>query len=75
MDVQAKFLVTDKVVLLGSMNFNKKGLKSSISHELVFITRDKAFIRDLTERFLWWELAEEIENLQKLAKVMPLCPQ
>lgn len=66
MDVHAKFLVTDKIALLGSMNFNEKGLKSSISHELVFITRDQAFIEDLTERFLWWwELAEEIENLQK----------
>lgn len=72
MDVHAKFLVTDKVALLGSMNFNEKGLKSSISHELVFITRDQAFIKDLTKRFLWWwELAEEIENLQKLAEVIP----
>jgi len=67
LDIHAKFLVTDSVAILGSMNFNSAGLKRAISHELLFITKDRRFIRDLTERFLWWwDLAGEIDQIKSM---------
>jgi len=51
--------------MLGSMNFNMRGLSSAISHEVLFITEDEKFVKDLTDRFLWWwDLAGEIEEIR-----------
>jgi len=59
MDIHAKLIITDKLVAVGSINFNqmnlgfipKKGFLRG-NTEVIYITRDKKIIKDAREKFL-----------------------
>lgn len=64
LDIHAKIMITDKVCILGSMNFNEYGFQRCYSIEIVMIIEDKDFIKDRIDQFLWWwDLASDIEKI------------
>jgi len=72
LDIHAKLMVSDQACILGSMNFNKYGFSRSITHELILIIQDKAFVQDMIKHFLWWwDLANDIEKALKCRRASP----